>query len=156
MWWSLVKWPFSQKYIDILWLTHEGNIWGCILLIQNLKLSLYFSLLDYFFFHKIMLYCIIIIRSNCTKVYRLSIVEILPLFSWINHTRCGIKYVQTLWLISLLYSITVVDSFWGPFYWHGLTLILAWISHHMFSKVWGEITYPKLQWLHCWCLGMDK
>ena len=30
----------------------------------------------------------------------------------------------------------------GPFYWHGLTLIPAWISNHMPSKVWGEITYP--------------
>ena len=27
-------------------------------------------------------------------------------------------------------------------YWHGLTLIPAWISNHMLSKVWDEITYP--------------
>ena len=31
---------------------------------------------------------------------------------------------------------------WGPFYLHGLTLILAWISNHMPNKVWEEITYP--------------
>ena len=31
---------------------------------------------------------------------------------------------------------------WGPFYKHGLTLIPAWISNHMSSKVWDEITYP--------------
>ena len=31
---------------------------------------------------------------------------------------------------------------WDPFYWHGLTSILAWISDHMPSKVWDEITYP--------------
>ena len=30
----------------------------------------------------------------------------------------------------------------GPFYKHGLTLIPAWISNHMLSKVWSEITYP--------------
>ena len=30
---------------------------------------------------------------------------------------------------------------WGPFYQHGLTLIPAWISDHMHSKLWGEITY---------------
>ena len=30
----------------------------------------------------------------------------------------------------------------GPFYHHGLTLISAWISHHMPRKVWAEITYP--------------
>ena len=28
----------------------------------------------------------------------------------------------------------------GPFYW--ITLIPAWISNHMPTKVWGEITYP--------------
>ena len=30
---------------------------------------------------------------------------------------------------------------WVPFYWHGLTLIPAWMSKHMISKVWNEITY---------------
>ena len=30
----------------------------------------------------------------------------------------------------------------GPFYQHGLTLIPAWISNHMHSKAWYEITYP--------------
>ena len=33
---------------------------------------------------------------------------------------------------------------WAPFYLHGLTLTPAWISHHMSSKVWDEITYPFL------------
>ena len=27
-------------------------------------------------------------------------------------------------------------------YWHGLTLIPAWISNHTSSKLWAEITYP--------------
>ena len=30
----------------------------------------------------------------------------------------------------------------GPFYWHGFTLIPAWISNHTPSKMWDEITYP--------------
>ena len=30
----------------------------------------------------------------------------------------------------------------GAFYWHGLTLIPAWISNHIYYKVWDEITYP--------------
>ena len=30
----------------------------------------------------------------------------------------------------------------GTFYRHGLTFIPAWISNHMPSKVWVEITYP--------------
>ena len=40
----------------------------------------------------------------------------------------------------------VKDDNWGnangPFYWHGLTLNIAWISNHMTSKVWDEINYP--------------
>ena len=31
-----------------------------------------------------------------------------------------------------------------PFYQHGLTLIPAWISNLMHSKVWDGITYPFL------------
>ena len=29
---------------------------------------------------------------------------------------------------------------WGPFYWHGLTLISAWISNYIHHIVWDEIT----------------
>ena len=32
----------------------------------------------------------------------------------------------------------------SPFYQHGLTLIPAWTSNYMPSKVWDEITYPFL------------
>ena len=30
----------------------------------------------------------------------------------------------------------------GPFYYHGVTLVLAWISKSICFKVWNEITYP--------------
>ena len=33
--------------------------------------------------------------------------------------------------------------FQWPFYWHGLTLIPAWISIYLHYKVWDEITYPS-------------
>ena len=33
---------------------------------------------------------------------------------------------------------------WGPFYWHELTVIPAWISNHIHYKVWDGITYPFL------------
>ena len=36
-----------------------------------------------------------------------------------------------------------------PFYLHGLILIPAWISNHMLSKVWDEITYPFLYFNGC-------
>ena len=35
------------------------------------------------------------------------------------------------------------------FYLHGLTLIPAWISNHMPGKVWGDITYPFLNFNGC-------
>ena len=34
--------------------------------------------------------------------------------------------------------------FWGPFYWHGLTLIPAWITNYTHYDVWDEIIYPFL------------
>ena len=37
----------------------------------------------------------------------------------------------------------------APFYKHGYTLIPAWISNHMPSKVWDEITYPFLNFNGC-------
>ena len=35
-------------------------------------------------------------------------------------------------------------DFSSPFYWYGLTLILAWISNQMSRKVWDKIIYPFL------------
>ena len=32
----------------------------------------------------------------------------------------------------------------SPFYLHGLTFIPAWISNYIHYEVWGEITYPFL------------
>ena len=40
-------------------------------------------------------------------------------------------------------------TIWAPFYWHGLTLIPAWISNHLPGKVWDEITYPFLNFNGC-------
>ena len=31
---------------------------------------------------------------------------------------------------------------WGPFCYHGLTLIPAWMTNYTHYKVWDEITYP--------------
>ena len=33
---------------------------------------------------------------------------------------------------------------WGPFYWHDLSLIPAWISNCIHYKVWDEFTYSFL------------
>ena len=44
---------------------------------------------------------------------------------------------------------------WDTFYYHGLTIIPAWISIYIHYKVWDEITYPFLNF-NGWSLGMDK
>ena len=31
---------------------------------------------------------------------------------------------------------------WDPFYWHGFTLLSAWISNYIHYKMWDEITHP--------------
>ena len=52
------------------------------------------------------------------------------------------------WELFLSSSNGLVPN-WGPFYWHGLFLIPAWISNHMPSKVWGEISYPFANFNGC-------
>ena len=47
----------------------------------------------------------------------------------------------------LVLSVTSNDS--GTFYKHGLTLIPAWISNQIPSKVWGEIIYAFLYFKGC-------
>ena len=37
----------------------------------------------------------------------------------------------------------------GPFYQHDLTLIPAWISNYTHFNVWGEISYPFLNFNGC-------
>ena len=58
--------------------------------------------------------------------------------------------------LSMLHLLTHKPSYiyQGSVYWYGLTLITVWISNHVPSKMWDEITYP----FRCnrWSLGMDK
>ena len=46
------------------------------------------------------------------------------------------------WISQSLISVRRCPQ--GPLYLHGLTLIPAWISNHIPSKVWDEIPYPFL------------
>ena len=41
------------------------------------------------------------------------------------------------------------ELLWIPFYLHGLTSIPAWISNYIHYKMWGEITYPVLNFNGC-------
>ena len=82
-------------------------------------------------------------------------------FHWLNlQTRNCLPY--KLWFywghhigVPGIYSVYRSHTIWGPFSWHGLTLIAAWISNHAPSKLWDDITnpVPKFQ---MWSLGIDK
>ena len=52
------------------------------------------------------------------------------------HVGCDLSYEDAMpWFIVVT---------WAPFYWHGLTLILAWISNYTHYNGWDEITNPFL------------
>ena len=56
------------------------------------------------------------------------------------------------------WSILHVNAVQGPLLLTWIILIPTWISNHICNEVWDEITqtFPKLQRLHRWSLGMDK
>ena len=72
-----------------------------------------------------------------TYCYELLIVRLHTFETWVPMTYCIVMLTLSLGLISI--SITM-----NPFCLHGLTLITAWICYPMPSKMWGEITYPFL------------
>ena len=75
---------------------------------------------------------------------------------WECNTEIGRKLPMSV-CRSFLSTVSFTDclpEISGSFYWHGLIWIRAWISNHIPSKVWDEITYPFLNFR--WSLGMDK
>ena len=54
--------------------------------------------------------------------------------------------LQQIWLVLQEIDETLT---WGPFYWHGLTLIPVWISNYTHYKMWDETTYPFLNFNGC-------
>ena len=58
---------------------------------------------------------------------------------WCIHCPCVVKI-----LVPNKHMVSVILNDWDIFYYHGLTLIPAWISNYMSGKVWDEITYPFL------------
>ena len=67
-------------------------------------------------------------RHTLDRIYPTNMFLDLPLYDAQNFVMCAPGY----------------NIPRGPFYWHGLTLIPAWISYHMPGKVWDEITYSFL------------
>ena len=64
----------------------------------------------------------------------------------------GYKVSFYTWRMDEDYKFYWIQYTRGPFYYHGLTLIPAWISNPIFSKLWDEITYSfasfTLRWRH--------
>ena len=85
-------------------------------------------------------FCFVLVGIDCRSVWTHVI------FSY-NFPRAIELILKDLWRqdtakgeLGLL--CLVVDSYRGSFYKYGLTLFLAWISNHMLSKVWDEISDP--------------
>ena len=90
----------------------------------------------------------------------------------IYYLRCRLgKYIKIIWWTVNSFDMQIhvqnafhcrwyvlIISYLGPFYLHELTLIPAWISIHMPSEVWDELTYPfpKFQRLNRWSQGMES
>ena len=56
----------------------------------------------------------------------------------------GTQSIAFVWLNQFTYLFTMLNimnkiTHLGPFYWHGFTLIPAWISHHLPGKIWDAI-----------------
>ena len=52
------------------------------------------------------------------------------------------------WMLQIQHSFIYMNTS-GPFYYHGLAFIPAWISNYMSGKVWDEITNPFLNFNGC-------
>ena len=63
---------------------------------------------------------------------------------WKTEERKKKKILKRKSMTYFLVTIVGTTTSWGPFYWHGLTLIPAWISNYIHYKVWDEIIYPFL------------
>ena len=73
-------------------------------------------------------------RANVVVVVDVLVINLTNLFNKV------IKWSQH-WLLG--------DKEDKPVFWHGLTLILAWISNYSHYNMWGEITYPFLNFNVC-------
>ena len=69
--------------------------------------------------------------------------------SWVNNRDAGdLRRHRAHYDVTVMYmaaitvaSVQVPYPYCEPIYWHGLTLILTWISNHMPNKVWDEMIY---------------
>ena len=96
--------------------------------------------------------CYDILKMNNTPVYMFKSSPIFKWRNWLhqiivfNHVKAGRN-----WQSPRRYTwqrLQIEDNS-SRFYWHGLTLIPAWISNHTPSKVRDEITYPFLNFDDC-------
>ena len=79
---------------------------------------------------------------NVLKIFILYTIDIT-----INTNIPNVEYCSTDVIPFSIYWYLFMTS--APFYKHGLTLILAWISNYMPRKVQDEITYPFLNFNGC-------
>ena len=56
---------------------------------------------------------------------------------------CSVSIIRRVRSKVMMLHVNTIPA-WGLFYYHGLTLIPAWISNYIHYKVWDEITYAFL------------
>ena len=105
-------------------------------------------------------------KNNFSVLRNQNDVQLLQNTLWIYGCRKLFTYIGNYFPILVIISpnLEILDKchFSVPdlLYWHGLTLIPAWISNHMPGKIWDEIayTFPNYQCVkrHRWDSDMDK
>ena len=93
--------------------------------------------------------------NDCPSASKATLMNMDEYFMWIHyeplHNHNKAKHNKTVCIFLGIYCSTTANQ--GCLEWrehipgtscnqHGITLIPAWISNHIFSKMWGEIAHP--------------
>ena len=83
------------------------------------------------------------VRLHLVFAYKV-LLEFLIMHLWIGTIDILTQCAPLAALYMSIVKKVSVESPGAPFYWHGLTLISAWISNYIHYKMWDEIIYPFL------------
>ena len=104
-----------------------------------------------------------------TKCYQCNMVSVHP--NGQSHTKCcqcnmlsvhpnaysHTKSSNAVWRRYTQAIIHTLNPTKGPFYWHGIILIPAWISNYIHYKVWVKLLlHSRTSTVQPWKLGTDK
>ena len=114
---------------------------------DNAQMTLYVTKM-YHFFH--LMTCLITTFSYLfTENPNLATLSMIVTLN-LNYNDYASNPGQIQQLVSVIawgvtFTCRSLSAIWGPFYWHGLTLIPAWISNSIHHKLWAEIKVQPLK-----------